>query len=401
MMVLDGIKVIDLSQFISGSRCTQILADMGAEVVKIEPPEGDTLRLIFSLIPGAERNYSVFNRNKYGISLDWRHPGGLEIMHRLAAKADIFVHNLIPGTLERNHLGYADLKKIRKDIIYLALSGFGSSGTNPQRAAFDIVAQATSGQFWNDLENLRPPSNYWADLISGAYAALAGLLALIHRMKTGEGQFVDISMQDVLYFNNYRAMIDRSMEPIMDQAQRTLGRRPDEVLNSADRMPFYGFFKSRHGKVAIVALTQRQWEDLANITGHPELATDPRFNNIVSQIHNHEDTVRRIEEWTSKNTSEEIIAVLEAKKIPCGMAYSSKQVNKDENLKTRGMFSSVFHEKFGEIDVPGIPFHFSQTPGNVRSAAPMPGEHNRLVLEQWLGLTEDEINDLYKDRIIV
>ncbi|MCK7467984.1 MAG: CoA transferase [Desulfosudis oleivorans] len=146
-------------------------------------------------------------------------------------------------------------ERVKPDIIYVAISGFGATGVNPERAAFDIIAQATAGQLWNDLENLMPPANYWGDFVSGSYAAMAACMALIHRLRTGEGQYVDISMQDVLYFNNYRAMMDKAMAPIMEDATRTLGRRPSEVLNSKDRMPFYGFFKTTDGKVAIVSIT--------------------------------------------------------------------------------------------------------------------------------------------------
>lgn len=391
MDIFAGIRVIDVTQFIAGSRCTQILADMGAEVVKIEPPQGDTLRLIFSLMPGAERNYSVLNRNKYGMAVDWKQPQGREIIRRLAATADIFVHNLIPGTMEASQLGYEDLQQVKPDIIYVAISGFGATGVNPERAAFDIIAQATAGHFWNTLDDLMPPANYWGDLVSGGYAALAACMALIHRLRTGEGQYIDISMQDVLYFNNYRAMIDKAMAPIVEDATRTLGRRPAEVLNSKDRMPFYGFFKTVDGKVAIVAITPRQWRDLAEIVGDPELVTDPRFSNLIAQINHHKEAVERIEAWTSRRPSAEIVQTLEERKIPCGIAYSVDQVNDDANLRTRGMFQTVAHAQFGDIDVPGIPFHFSRTPGAIRRPAPELGEHNERLLEEWLGYSAEEI----------
>ncbi|MCK7512081.1 MAG: CoA transferase [Desulfobacterales bacterium] len=401
MDIFAGIRIIDVTQFISGSRCTQILADMGAEVVKIEPPQGDVLRLIFSLIPRAERNYSVLNRNKYGMALDWKQPQGQEIMRRLAATADIFVHNLIPGALEDSHLGYEDLRRVKPDIIYVAISGFGATGVNPERAAFDIIAQATAGQLWNDLENLMPPANYWGDFVSGSYAAMAACMALIHRLRTGEGQYVDISMQDVLYFNNYRAMMDKAMAPIMEDATRTLGRRPAEVLNSKDRMPFYGFFKTTDGKVAIVAITPRQWRDLAEVTAHPELVNDPRFSNLITQINHHAAAVELIEEWTSRHTSAEIVRILEARKIPCGIAYSVDQVNADDHLRERGMFQTVDHAQFGSIDVPGIPYHFSSTPGKIRLPAPGLGEHNRVLLADWLGYTADEITRLQSAKVVL
>ncbi|MBM4324211.1 MAG: CoA transferase [Deltaproteobacteria bacterium] len=396
MQILEGMKVVDLTQFIAGSRCTQILADMGAEVVKVEPPQGDTLRMIFKMTPGAERNYSVFNRNKYGLAVNMNDPQGREIILKLATISDIFVHNLIPGSIEKLGLGYEDIRSLKKDIIYVAISGFGASGVAPERAAFDIIAQATGGQFWNNQDTFLMPDNFWGDLVTGAYATISILFALIHKMKTGQGQCIDISMQDVMYYNNYRAMMDKGLEPIMAQVEKELGRKPKDVLNSSDRMPFYGFFKSKDGKVAIVSITSRQWKDLVEIIGRPEMATEPKFSNLLVQIHNHHEAVSLIEEWTTAHTSQEIISILESKKIPCGIAYSTAQVNADENLKQRGMFQKVYHEKFGDIDIPGFPFKFSDTSGTIRMPAPSLGEHNKLILEQWLGYTSDEVGELYK-----
>jgi crotonobetainyl-CoA:carnitine CoA-transferase CaiB-like acyl-CoA transferase len=401
MQILSGLKVIDITQFLSGSRCTQILADMGAEVVKVEPPQGDTLRMIFKLMPGAERCYSVLNRNKYGIALDWRDERGAEIIRKLAARSDIFVHNLIPGSLEKCGLGYEDIKALKPDIIYTAISGFGATGVRPDRAAFDIVAQAVGGHYWNDQETFLLPNNYWGDFVSGAYAAIATLLAMIHHMKTGQGQYIDLSMQDVMYYNNYRAMMDKALEPIVADVATRLGRKPKDVLNSSDRMPFYGFFKSKDGKVAIVSLTVRQWKDLMAIIGSPEAASDPKFSNIIVQIQNHDEAVAIIEEWTMRHTSQEIISMLEDKKIPCGIAYTSDQVNGDENLTQRDMFMKVSHGQFGEIDVPGFPFKFSGAEGRLTMPAPGLGEHSRMILEEWLGYSANNVDALYTDKIIL
>jgi crotonobetainyl-CoA:carnitine CoA-transferase CaiB-like acyl-CoA transferase len=401
MQILDGIKVTDFTQFISGSRCTQILADMGAEVVKVEPLQGDTMRMTFNLTPGAERNYSVFNRNKYGIAVNMREPEGREIILKLATISDIFVHNLIPGSLEKQGLGYEDIRSLTKDIIYASISGFGAAGVAPERAAFDIIAQATGGQFWNDQDTFLVPDNYWGDLMTGAYAAVAILLALIQRMKTGLGQYIDISMQDVMYYNNYRAMMDKALEPIVADVEKRLGRKPKDVLNSSDRMPFYGFFKTNDGKVAIVSLTARQWKELTEIIGRPEMAEDPKFSNIITQIQNHEEAVNFIEEWTMVHTSQEIISILERKKIPCGIAYTSAQVNDDENLKQRGMFRRVHHGKYGDIDIPGFPFKFSDASGNIRMPAPGLGEHNKFILEQWLGYKPEEVQKLCGKGVIL
>jgi crotonobetainyl-CoA:carnitine CoA-transferase CaiB-like acyl-CoA transferase len=401
MQILEGIKVTDVTQFISGARCTQILADMGAEVVKVEPPQGDTMRMIFNLTPGAERNYSVLNRNKYGIAVDMRKPDGQEIILKLATMSDIFVHNLIPGSLEKQGLGYEDIRSRRNDIIYASISGFGAVGVAPERAAFDIIAQATGGQFWNDQDTLLVPDNYWGDLMTGAYAAVSILLALIHRMKTGQGQYIDISMQDVMYYNNYRAMMDKALKPIVADVEKRLGRKPEDVLNSSDRMPFYGFFKAKDGKVAIVSLTARQWKDLTEIIGHPQMAEDPKFSDVIAQIHNHEEAVCLIEEWTTVRTPQEIISVLEGKKIPCGIAYTTAQVNDDENLRQRGMYQKVHHEKYGDIDIPGFPFKFSDASGSIRMPAPGLGEHSKFILEQWLGYPSDKVRELCDKRVVL
>jgi len=290
---------------------------------------------------------------------------------------------------------------VNDKIIYVAISGFGAIGTNPERAAFDIIVQATSGQFWKDLDNLMPPTNHWADFMSGAYAALAALLALIHRMNTGEGQYIDLSMQDVLYYNNYRALVNKAMEPILADVEKALDRKPEDVLNSSDRMPFYGFFKAKDGKVAIVAITPRQWQDLAEVMERPDLVGDPRFADLIVQVHNHKEAVAIIDEWTSQRSSAEIIALLEAKKIPCGMAYTLDEVNQDENLRRRGMFQCVHHPTLGDIDVPGVPFGFSKTPGSIRMPAPGLGEHNRFVLENWLSLSHEEISALEAEGVVV
>jgi len=208
-------------------------------------------------------------------------------------------------------------------------------------------------------------------------------------------------MQDVMYFNNYRALMDKALGPATADIERQLGRRPRDVLNSPDRMPFYGFFKTKDGKVAIVSITTRQWKELTEIIGHPEMATDPRFENMIAQIHNHEEAVRLIEEWTSARTSREVIAVLEGKKIPCGSAHTLEEVNRDENLKRRGMFQQVHHELYGDIDIPGLPFKLSAPEGGIRIPAPGLGEHSRMILEQWLGYTADEIDKLYKQGAII
>ncbi|HMK77129.1 MAG TPA: CoA transferase [Thermodesulfobacteriota bacterium] len=166
-------------------------------------------------------------------------------------------------------------------------------------------------------------------------------------------------------------------------------------------MGIYGFFKAKDGKVAIVSLTARQWKDLTEIIGRPEMAEDPKFSDVIAQIHNQEEAVSLIEEWIRVRTSQEIITVLEGKKIPCGIAYTSAQVNDDENLRQRGMYRRVHHEKYGDIDIPGFPFKFSDVSGSIRIPAPGLGEHSRFILEQRLGYTSDKVQELYERGTII
>ncbi len=400
MQILEGIKVTDMAQFISGTRCTQILADMGADVVHIESLQGDTMRLWINLVGGSERSYSLLNRNKHGIAVDWQNPEGQEVIRKVIAESDVFVHNLIPGTMEKYGLGYEDIRKLKPDIVYVAISGFGTDSIYPERAVFDIIAQAEGGQFWLDPKSTANPVNPWADYMSGAYGAISTLLAIIHKLRTGEGQFVDLSMQDVMYFNNHRATANKLLGPDLDKMLQTMGRDVSDILNSTDRMPFYSFFKSKDANVVIVAFTPRQWRDLMEIIGQPKMADDPNFSNLLGQIKNNTEAVERIESWTQQYSSTEVIEKLRAKKIPCALAYNIEQVNSDENLKHRQMFKTVQHEDLGVLDVPGIPFKFSKSPGSVRAAAPRLGEHNEKILKEWLNYSPEEIDALRKNGVI-
>ncbi len=192
---LEGIRVLDLSQFLSGPRCTQILADMGAEVIKLEPPgHGETLRLMLWPIPGMDRILSNWHRNKKGITLDIRHPRGKELYWKLAASSDVVVENLAPGLMKRLGLGWEEHKARLPRLIYCSITGFGQSGPYGVRLAFDLIAQASGGIMYAQKTPHMTPGVFFGDFVSGAFAAIGILQALIARSRTGEGQLVDISM---------------------------------------------------------------------------------------------------------------------------------------------------------------------------------------------------------------
>ena len=256
-MCLEGIRVLDLSMFLSGPRASQILADFGAEVVKLEPPSGETMRIWMKLIPDQEESMTHWHRNKKGISLDIRNPEGAKILRELVAHFDVLIENLAPGTMEKRGLGYDDLKTVNPGLIYCSISGFGKDSPNSHRVAFDIISQATGGIMAAQRVKHRSPGVFFGDLVSGAYAAIGILSALRFRDQSGEGQFIDISMQDVMYFHNFRAMQVR-MQKDPERVAEVMGGTFEDLFTGEEGLPFRRPFQAKDGYVAVVFLTDRQ-----------------------------------------------------------------------------------------------------------------------------------------------
>jgi len=398
--VLEGIKVLDLSQFLSGPRCSQLLALKGAEVVKVEPPVGETMRLL-ARIMRSERMMSTMHQNKKGIVVDMKKDEGRELIRRLAGKADIVVENFAPGLMKKIGLDYENLREDNQRLIYVSISGFGRTGPLSGNVAFDIVAQATAGiMFAYKMEN-RTPKIYFADLVSGAYAALGAVEALLHRERTGKGQLVDVSMQDVMYFHNFSAFNENALAPVMEEVEKMLGRSMTNLLtDDAHPLPFWASYKASDGYVVIVALTDGEWKSLMEIIGRPDAIDDFRFNNFLVRIQNAEEGIKMIAPWVEAHTVEEVTAALGERKVPCAPVLNFEQVNRHPQLAARGMHTTVEDPKFGPIVVPGDPIKLSDFPDDVRSSCPHLGQHTREVLADWLGMAEDEIAALKKKHVV-
>lgn len=391
---LEGIKILDLSQFLSGPRCTQLLADLGAEVVKLEAPSGETMRLWMKLIPGQEKSFSNWHRSKKGITLNLKHPEGVALFKRLVLKFDVLVENLAPGTMEEMGLGWETLHSLHPGLIYCSISGFGRGAPLSHRPAFDLIAQATGGIMAAQNAVNRSPGVFFGDLVSGAYAALGVLAALRWREAKGEGQLVDISMQDVMYFHNFRALQARSVRGEENALAAALGGSFNDLFTSEEGLPFWRPYPARDGYIAVVFLTDKQWKTMCEVIGRPELKDDPRFAHFVMRV-KHREAVRRIlSDWMKERTVREIEAVLDANRIPCGAVLSCEEVNEDPNLRARGMIAAVEAEDGGEIPTPGIPIRLSASPGAIRSPAPRLGEHNAEVLGRLLDLSAAELQEL-------
>lgn len=401
---LEGVRVLDLSQFLSGPRCTQILSDMGAEVIKLEPPgHGETLRLMLSPILGMDRILSNWHRNKMGITLDIRHPRGQELYWRLAGCCDVVVENLAPGLMERLGLGWEEHRRRFPGLIYCSITGFGQSGPYSERLAFDLIAQASGGIMYAQKTPHMTPGVFFGDFVSGAFAAIGILQALIARARTGEGQRVDISMQDVMYFHNFRAFDWRSTQDIRHKVKETLEEGLDEVFTSQERpFPCWYSYPVKDGYVACVILTDRQWDDfVVKVLNRPDLSTqNPMYSNFILRLKARDQYLETFREWFSTKSAREAEQTLAQHRIPCSTVNDLQQVNSDPQLEARQMYEFVEHPSYGRIPVVGIPVKLSATHGKVHSPAPDLGQHNRDVYSGLLGLTEQELEALRKDRVI-
>ena len=391
MNALEGIRVLDLGHFLSAPRCGQILAELGASVIKIEPPQGETMRILMSLA-GAERILSVVNSNKRGITLNLKSESGQALFKELVKVSDVVVENFSHGTMEQMGLHYEHLAELNPRLIFASISGFGDTGPERDRAAFDIIAQATGGIMDALDARDRPPGIFFADLVSGAYAAMGIAFALFTRERTGKGQRIDISMQDVMYAHHFHAHSIRALGESAAETTGILGRSIENLLTDHENpLPFWNSYRARDGYVAIVALTDRQWERLVKAVGREDLIGDPRFSNFVTRIHNAADGVEILSEWAGKRTVAEIVQTLTASRVPCGKVCSTEDVNADPQLAERGMLSQADHPKLGPIGLPGSVLKMSMTPGEVSRAHPSLGEHTEEVLKDFLDMDEEEI----------
>lgn len=403
-MPLDGIKILDLSQFLSGPRCTQLLAEMGADVIKLEPPLwGETMRLMLSPIPGMDRALSNWNRNKRGITLDIRNPKGREIYWKLIDKMDVIVENFAPGTMDKIGLTWEEHHKRNPKLIYCSITGFGRTGPYKDRVAFDLIAQASGGIMFAQKTPHMTPGVFFGDFVGGAYGTIGVLEAIIARGKTGVGQLVDISMQDVMYYHNFRALEHLAAESIKGDIEAALGEAMDDVITS-DKRPFpcWYSYPVENGYVACVILTDRQWDDFVNeIMKRPDLSRkNPRYANVVARVKSRDDYIDDFRNWFSDKTAEEIESIMVRYKIPCSIVKTLDQVNQDPQLEERGMHSSVIHPRHGKIPTPGIPIKLSDTPGELRCASPDLGQHNSEVYAEYLNLSASDVEAMKKEGII-
>ncbi|QDC02281.1 CoA transferase [Mesorhizobium sp. 8] len=377
---LAGIKVLDLSRVLAGPYCTALLADVGAEIVKLEPPSGDDYRHIGPFKDGESALFTLNNRGKKSVVLDLKKPADLELAQALAARVDVVVENFRPGVAARLGLGAEALRKANPRLIYCSISGFGQEGPFKDLPAYDLVVQAMSGLMAATGEDGGAPlktGESIADLIAGLFASWSIMAALVQRNATDQGAVLDIAMYDALF-----SMLTTS------HAQHFYGRvLPGRVGNRHPLSTPFGCFRTSDGQVVIAVLSGGQFQRLAALIGRAEIANDPRFASDSSRTE-HEPALRAlIEEWSGRLTTEQAVAALAAEGLPTAPIWDIAQAADNEHAAVRGLVSRLAHPVLGKTPVVGQPVRFDGVKPVAASAAPRLGGDLAAVLKEF-GLEE-------------
>ena len=388
---LTGMKVLDLTHVMAGPTCTLMLADMGADVIKIEKqPDGDdTRRMIPPKVGDQAASFLMMNRNKRGMTLDLKTAGGAAILRRLARDADVLVENFGPGVMERLGFGYESLKAENPRLIYCSLSGFGRTGPYSHRRGFDLVAQAMSGIMSFTGEAGGPPAKCGpplSDITAGIVAAMGILAAYTHRLKTGEGQWVETSLFEAALVQTYwQAAIALAT-----------GEAPGAMGSAHPLNAPYQAFEAQDGWIVVGGANQRNWLRTLEAIGAPELADDPRFCDNAGRMAHLKELEEEFATRLRTKPAAHWLHVLEEKGVPCGPVNTMLQALSDPQTLAREMVVEVEHSSVGPVKTLGLPVKFSKTPGKVRTGAPLYGEHTREILEQH-GFSRDEIEAFVRE----
>jgi crotonobetainyl-CoA:carnitine CoA-transferase CaiB-like acyl-CoA transferase len=382
---LEGVKVLDFTQIMAGPYCTMMLADMGADVVKVEKPNGgdDTRRMGPPFIEGESAAFLGINRNKRSIVVDLRSDEGREIVMEMARGYDVLVQNFRPGSLERMGLGYEQVRELNPAMVYCTISGFGVTGPYAWRGGFDLVTQGMSGLMSVTGHPDSPPTKVGVpvcDLNAGMFAAIGILTAYINRLKTGEGQHVDTSLLEggIAYTFWESAMYFAT------------GDVPGPK-GSAHRLTApYQAFETSDGYVNIGAANQANWERLCAAIGREELVSDSKFVEPRDRMDNLDELIATLEQTFSQKSSEYWLDALEAAGVPAGPIYDIRQVYEDPQVRAREMIFETDHPVAGRTSNIGIPIKLSETPGRFQRPAPTLGQHTDEVLRE-LGRSDGEI----------
>jgi formyl-CoA transferase len=392
---LDGIRVLDLTRVLAGPYCTLLLGDMGAEIIKIEVPEsGDDSRRYPPFIGTESAYFMNLNRNKKSLTLNLKTPEGKKVFLDLVRRSDVLIENFRPGTLDDLGVGYAELKAVNPNLVYSSISGFGHSGPYKDLPGYDIIGQAMGGIMsvtgWPDSPPTRTGTAI-ADILAGLCACIGILSSLIAIRGGRPGQKVDIALVD---------SVVSAMETII-QIYLVEQRIPQRTGNRYEFIYPYDTFKARDGWVVIAVGNNRLWDVFCDAIGANHLLEDRAYTDNYDRVKAHEAVKRIVEEWTGTRTVRDIVDFLQSKTVPCAPLYTVKDVVEDPHIAdARRMIREIEHPAAGKMKVVGSPINLSETPAEVRFAAPLLGQHSIEILKEVLNYSEDRIEALKKEKII-
>jgi crotonobetainyl-CoA:carnitine CoA-transferase CaiB-like acyl-CoA transferase len=380
---LEGVRVLDVTQFMAGPFCSTVLADLGADVIKIEPPSGDSTRQMVGATGSDSPSFNAVNRGKRSLVVNLKTADGQALFKRLARSSDILIENYRPGVMQAFGLEYDAVAAINPRLIYASISGYGQTGPNRAKGGFDLIAQGVSGIMSVTGEPGRPPSKAGIPLtdLGAALFAVTGILAALHhRTTTGSGQYIDTSLVE--------AGIALS---VWEATEYFAGPGVPVPLGSAHRMNApYQAFRCADGYVTIGANNDRLFQRLCGVLGHPEWSREPDFANNGSRVRNRTKLAALIEGIMSQQPSHHWLSILDAADIPCGPINNYAQVFADPQVAAREMVLEIDHPVLGHLKTLGSPIKMSTTPTDARRRAPLLGEHTDEVLTE-LGLGAGEI----------
>ena len=380
---LKGIRVLEATTSWAGPMCGCVLADLGADVIKVEALDGEVARKLPPYITGDEGRVSFMhatvNRNKRSLTLDLRRHEGRDIFLGLAARSDVIVQNFRPGTFDKWGIGYEACRAVKPDIVYVSISGFGQFGSEHDRAGYDPIAEAESGfMSLNGAPDGAPTrcATYLCDDLAGLHGAVSALAALRHRDATGEGQHIDVALLDsVLFQSNGMLTLGAIGLPLPRLGNGSMLSAPVDVYDCSDGQIFLGVLLDSH------------WRTFARLMGRPELADDPRFATATARLRNKRECDRVTAQWAGARTVAEVVAECNRAGIPVGPVRSYAEAARHPHVREREMLQPIEQEDGRVAPITGPAAKFSRTPTRVRTRAPKLGEHNREILEE-LGFDE-------------
>jgi crotonobetainyl-CoA:carnitine CoA-transferase CaiB-like acyl-CoA transferase len=395
MQALDGVTVLDLTQHLSGPYCTMILGDAGADVVKVEKPQGgDDQRRLGPLVNGESAPFMMINRNKRSLTLNLKSPEGVELLLRLAAAADVLIENFRPGVVDTLGIGYARLSQVNPALVYCSISGYGQTGPDRDKGGFDILAQGMTGIMdLNTPQGTRPTKTPISlhDLGAGLTAAYSILSAYIHRLKTGEGQFIDVSL------------IESGLAlTVQEAAAYFVNGSVPRVSGTRNHLSApYQAYRSRDGYVVVGAGNQKLWEIFCTrVVDQPGWVDDPRYATATDRVVHADELEAQIESVLVERDTAHWVEMLDSAGVPGGPINTYAQALADPQVQARDMVLTIEHPTAGAVSALGFPAKMSATPGQVRYAAPTLGQHTDAVLREKLRLTDAEVQELRARNVI-